>query len=214
MAGELKHASVGTSLTQVEFEATTTHTLDGITNGDVLYADGTYIKRLAKGTDGDFLSSGTPPSWATHAALLTGVHGEIISSLSADSDPVNNSVTLVDITGLVAALAANSLYFVHWVFSFTTGSTPDIKVALVLPTAATMHLTGLNGTSGAVRELLTSGATAAFATSGAQEPVFFTGWVKTGANAGNLQPQFAQNTADVSNTIIKAGAILLVKKVA
>ncbi len=45
MTNEFKHTSVGTELTQEEFEAVGGHIADGQTAGDILYFDGTYWKR-------------------------------------------------------------------------------------------------------------------------------------------------------------------------
>jgi hypothetical protein len=45
MANELKHASVGSELSQSEWEGISTHIADGQAAGDMLYFDGTYWKR-------------------------------------------------------------------------------------------------------------------------------------------------------------------------
>ncbi len=45
MSDEFKHASVGTELTQAEWEAAATHVADGQAAGDILYFDGSYWKR-------------------------------------------------------------------------------------------------------------------------------------------------------------------------
>jgi hypothetical protein len=45
MTNEFKHASVGSDLSQDEWEAVSTHIADGQTAGDILYFDGTYWKR-------------------------------------------------------------------------------------------------------------------------------------------------------------------------
>jgi hypothetical protein len=45
MANELKHVDVGTQLSKVEWEATTTHVADSQATGDELYFDGTNWKR-------------------------------------------------------------------------------------------------------------------------------------------------------------------------
>jgi len=46
MAGEFTHASVGTDLTQAEWEALATHIADGQVKDDVLYFNGTYWVRI------------------------------------------------------------------------------------------------------------------------------------------------------------------------
>lgn len=68
MSGELKHSSVGTSLTQAEFESIGLHVLDGQAQGDIIYASSTtQLSRLAKGTAGQVLTmnaGATAPEWS------------------------------------------------------------------------------------------------------------------------------------------------------
>lgn len=47
MANEFKHASVGTDLSQAEWEAVATHIADGQTTGDILYFNGTSWVRTS-----------------------------------------------------------------------------------------------------------------------------------------------------------------------
>lgn len=66
MANELKHKSVGSELTQTEFEAVDLHQLDSQATGDLIYASSaTQLSRLAKGSEGQYLKQGaTIPQWA------------------------------------------------------------------------------------------------------------------------------------------------------
>jgi hypothetical protein len=67
MANEFKHKSVGTELTQTEFEAVGGHVLDSQARGDIIYASSTtQLSRLAVGGAGAVLTSdGTDPAWDT-----------------------------------------------------------------------------------------------------------------------------------------------------
>ena len=67
MANEFKHKSVGTELTQTEFEAVGGHVLDSQARGDIIYASSTtQLSRLAVGGAGAVLTSdGTDPVWDT-----------------------------------------------------------------------------------------------------------------------------------------------------
>ena len=69
MANEFKHGSVGTDLSQAEWEGIGTHVLDSQATGDVIYASSaTQLSRLAKGTDGQVLTLASGiPSWANTA---------------------------------------------------------------------------------------------------------------------------------------------------
>ena len=74
MAGEFAHGSVGTELTQAEWEAVGAHVLDSQATGDIVYASSaSQLTRLAKGTDTHVLTlaSGVP-SWAAPAAAAAG----------------------------------------------------------------------------------------------------------------------------------------------
>lgn len=57
MANELKHAIVGPELTRSEYEAITAHILDGAVLGDLIWFDGTNLKRFPLGADGTFVGA-------------------------------------------------------------------------------------------------------------------------------------------------------------
>jgi len=65
MADEFKHGSVGTTLTQVEWEGIGTHVIDSQATGDTIYAtSATQLSRLGIGaTDEVMTVIGGVPSW-------------------------------------------------------------------------------------------------------------------------------------------------------
>jgi len=69
MADEFKHGSVGTTLTQNEWEGIGTHVLDAQATGDTIYAtSATQLSRLGIGSAGQLLGiSGGVPVWETYA---------------------------------------------------------------------------------------------------------------------------------------------------
>jgi hypothetical protein len=71
MANELKHGSVGTELTQAEWEGIGTHVIANQAVGDIIYASTTsQLSRLGKGTDTHvlILSSGIP-AWSASTGI-------------------------------------------------------------------------------------------------------------------------------------------------
>ena len=87
MAGELAHVSVGTELTQAEFEGTTLHQFNSQAAGDIAYASSTtQISRLAKGANGDSLTlaSGVP-------AWNTAVQSDVTASRAIDGTAYQNT---------------------------------------------------------------------------------------------------------------------------
>ena len=67
MANELKHGSVGTELTQAEWEAVGTHVIDSQAKGDIIYASSpSQLSRLGIGSDDDRLEVATDvPAWVS-----------------------------------------------------------------------------------------------------------------------------------------------------
>lgn len=55
MANEMRHAGVGTELSQAEWESVTSHILNDGVAGDLIYWDGTKFVRLGIGSNGEVL---------------------------------------------------------------------------------------------------------------------------------------------------------------
>ena len=74
MANELKHGSVGTELTQAEWEAIGTHVFNSQATGDSVYASSSsQLSRLGVGSNTNVLTLASGiPSWAAPAAAAAG----------------------------------------------------------------------------------------------------------------------------------------------
>lgn len=140
-------------------------------------------------------------------------------------ETVNNSSTMQDDDTLVVALLANSVYQIYCHIMYDSNTTADFKMGWTNTGGGTWTF---DWTSGGLSSLVTStlGAVnrAAAIISGTQivggvgagtvgvaNPC---GLVITDASAGNLQFQWAQGTADASNTIRKAGSHIIARRVA
>jgi len=73
MANEFKHKSVGTELTQAEFEGVDLHQFDSQATGDILYASSaSQLSRLGIGSNGEvLLVSGGVPAWGNNPTLTS-----------------------------------------------------------------------------------------------------------------------------------------------
>ena len=93
MAGELKHKSVGTDLSQVEFEDVLLHALDSGVEGDFIYWDATALcfKRIA------------------HKDASTGVHGVGAGTVAKVSDIIGYTLHVQALTSSPADAA--TVYF-------------------------------------------------------------------------------------------------------
>lgn len=153
-----------------------------------------------------------------------GKRGGTVTRKSADQT-VNNSATLVNDTHLLQALGTSEVWQFEILVAYTSDTNMDLKMALTIPASATL-LAAVNGpqTGGSTvvantmttPVLTTSGETAAVGGMGLSTKTWarISGIVVTGASAGNLQLQWAQNAAVVGNTIVHANSYLIARKVA
>ncbi len=126
-----------------------------------------------------------------------------IARATADTT-VNNTTTLVNAVGLVVPVEADAHYWWRCLLAFNGNATADIKLAWTVPS-------GADGFWGSVDESVRVddyGAAATYTIDGANTVAELSGWLDTSAAAGNLQLQFAQNTATAVNTIVRAGSML------
>ena len=128
-------------------------------------------------------------------------------------ETVNNSTTLQDDNHLVFAMAANITYAIDMVLLLnSTGDTPDFKFGWTVPSGCVMFWEGIvNNAWGFGGTVLkgagdTDTAGSVSGTGGALFKLF----VRNGANAGNLQLKWAQNTADSSDSKLLKHSHMLV----
>ena len=138
----------------------------------------------------------------------------------AGSDFTTTGQTLVDITGLLCGLLANSKYeFEAMLFvgtsAVTTGCKYGVQFSASGAAAYAVYTGSLASTTGAITStnaLNTACATAFLTTSGMLGMVIVKGFIVTGANAGNVTMQTMKVTSGTST--VKIGSMLKVRKVA
>lgn len=131
---------------------------------------------------------------------------------SAD-ETVNNSAVLQNDDQLVVALAASTTYEIDMVLLYNSNATADFQFGFVLPSGATMlyGLTYWNTSLVAqVDQFSGSSIIAAGGTAGGTAAVA-KGNIVT-SSAGNLTVRWAQNTANVSDTKVLIGSILVARQ--
>lgn len=142
----------------------------------------------------------------------------------AADETVNNSAALQNDNDLVLSVVADTKYLLESQIIYDSGTTPDIKFAWVGPAAATLDWTtnalgtGATGVNGALTVgnsvigdagVLAAGGVGA----GTAVTAMARGILQVGATAGTLQLRWAQNTADVSDTIVKVRSWMRLTKV-
>jgi len=131
-----------------------------------------------------------------------------------DSDQaVNNSTALVSIDGLGLSLIAAGTYKVRYWIKHNTSTVADLKLAFSYPAGCTIEwfdsldeagsASGILPLSDQTYVLVVEGA-------GADRLIWIEAVIKNGANDGILNLQFAQNTAEVSDTKILASSHAIV----
>lgn len=149
------------------------------------------------------------------APATGGIIGKFIRK--ANDETVNNSDTLQDDDELILPVAANEKWVFEIVIFMTSGTTPDIKFALTVPSGATAdwtlvpHIT----TASAISDSFRGGAGTAHSSSGqSNRMVVGKGEIEVGATPGNVVLQWAQNTANASDTKVQSGSYIQAWKVA
>jgi hypothetical protein len=138
------------------------------------------------------------------------------------NETVNNSATFQNDDALVLPVAANGIYLVRGFLIWTSGTTPDFKAQFTGPPMATYttwstwnlaaaapnqlaDMRAVIGTgSGGSVSIPGQGAT--LATTGQFTEI--SGSVVMSGTAGNFQLQWAQNTANATDTIVYTGSWL------
>lgn len=123
----------------------------------------------------------------------------------ASDETVNNSSTLQDDDDLLITMGANEVWYFEAMLIFTSNGTADFKMAFTVPSGATLEAVGVGkepgGADARVRRLIGSASSESYDGSATTEDsVIVKGTVRVGGTAGNLQLQWAQNTADASDT--------------
>jgi len=144
--------------------------------------------------------------------------------LTADSAPVNNSTTLVNVTGLAVPVAANAFYAIDGYIVYNcTNTSPDLKLAWTTPASVTGNWTTLGagtGIAGSTEETTPNvgargwGLNFLIGGNDFNLGACLRGNLATAGTAGTLQLQFAQATAIAVNTLIRAGSWIRAERLA
>jgi len=155
-----------------------------------------------------------PALIAAHAALFTGLHGQVMV-IKPDDQIVNNSETLVNDEDLVIPVGIDEVWLILVVFFCQASTTtPDFDWLFAVPTnGAIRGLKGMQFVSIDGLEDLTVEYT--ITNVGAPETfMFFMGLYVGGDTAGNLQLQWAQNVATVEDTKLKTNSLIIAHRIA
>jgi hypothetical protein len=151
------------------------------------------------------------------ASVLSSLVTEVrpLSARKTIDETVNNSATMQNDDELFVAVAANSVYELNLRIQYNSNATADFKYGFTFPAGTTMQYTQtVYGVGIAVLNTFEQDQTSTPGIEGqaAIKGILITGVVITSSTAGTLQLQWAQNTANVSNTLLKAGSHMRLQK--
>lgn len=137
---------------------------------------------------------------------LLSANAKTIAVYKKTDETVNNTTTLQNDDELFFNINRNEAWLFQGFILHNTGSTPDLKITFTVPSGATGGFDPLNVGSSA---LTSFSSTISFGGTGSDSISYLTGIVKNGDTAGTVQMQWAQNTADASDSTILSGSCII-----
>jgi hypothetical protein len=159
-----------------------------------------------------FKTSGDEVPASYVQALITEVRP--LSALKVGDQTVNNSATLVNDANLAVSLAASAAYGIELHLVYNSNASANFKANWSLPAGATFVRQQYLAAAGAATQHSTStlATVSGYTGTGADAALDIWAYVTTSTTAGTLQLQWAQASANVSDTIVRDGAFLIVRR--
>lgn len=149
-------------------------------------------------------------NWAFDHAALFGLHTKTVTKTADET--VNNSTTLQNDDALLLAMAASEVWQFEIFIKATSSAVADFKLGWSVPTGTTMRWKiSAGGQLDTLNETQTYTANMD-GTSG--DTIVCHGIIMVSTTAGNVVLQWAQNTAEVSNTVVEANSCIIATKLA
>lgn len=144
-----------------------------------------------------------------HEIRITAV--ESVTVVKTADETVNNSAVYQNDDHLFKAVLANTTYKCNLDIQFSSTAVANFKIDFTIPAGATIYVPSFHATI-AYNVAGPNCAVTGVSGVGAGVPLPFRAWftLVVGATAGTLQLRWAQNTAQVSNTVVYLGSSLQV----
>jgi len=184
----------------IKCTSTTRPAANTVVEGQLIWEDDT--NKVFATTD-----SGTTWAYIGGSALTGSIEiGETRIVIKTADETVNNSATFQNDDHLFHSVVTGTYFFRHqWVYN--TGATPDLKSQYTTPASTTMRYWTQASISTHAASGLTQASSVIYDGDGQDVSVTTAGRM-TITTAGTFQWQWAQNTANASNTIVREAAYL------
>lgn len=152
----------------------------------------------------------TAANLAAHA-LSPLLHPTLVRKTSDQT--VNNSDVLINDTELFIPVLANEIWFVHFRMLVITKDTPALKAAITCPAGGTVRAHQFFESYSMI-DYYTAGQPMTFTNAGdtSNAPAIVNVLYVGGATPGNLQLQWAQNTANATDTKVLTNSFLIASR--
>ena len=126
----------------------------------------------------------------------------------ATDETLSNDTTLQDDDELFFPVGVGQTWAFIFYIVYQATTVADLEIAVTVPAGADVVMTAINDIFNSVR---TSGGEFVGTVSGdnTNEQIQINGTIIVGATPGNVQFQWAQETAEVSDTIVRAGSFII-----
>ena len=146
-------------------------------------------------------------SWVSLTGGGGGGGSNVTTIIKTSSETVNNSTTLQNDDTLKFPVGASEVWTFRFVLQATSSTVADLKFAVTAPTGAVCEVSYLDTETAESNAQYGCGATITNITGNGTDDVYeITGTVTNGTTAGDVQLQWAQNTAEATNTIVYSGS--------
>lgn len=198
-------------LLQLQGDGSDVFTIDK--SGNIVASGGVTLGNSTNNVAGTIRWNGTSfegyngTSWAPLGSGGLGNFG--VHIVKTANETINNTNVFQNDDQLAFPLGANENWTFRFVVQANSGATPDLKFAVTAPVGATCAYGHEDPENAVATANLACGASTGLVTAlGVADLYEVVGTVRNGANAGNVTLQWAQNTANASNTIVYAGSFV------
>jgi hypothetical protein len=136
-----------------------------------------------------------------------GGSGNVVTIIKTSDETVNNSSALQNDDQLKFAVGTNENWTFRYVVKANSGSTPNLKFAVTAPSGATCSVDIIDAEGAVTSSNLGCGSSSGLIVgNGATDTYEIIGSIRNGSTSGNVTLQWAQNSADSSNTTVYTGS--------
>ncbi len=179
--------------------------LEAGTKGDLGISNGTNFIKVAVGTNNQVLTADSAEASGIKWATGGGGGGiNILVAVKTADETINSDATLTDDTDLQVELLASKTYAIFGFIYWESPTAPDFKYALSAPAGATGLKSSGNWTASG-NATQSDHTTSQFLTgvAGSTRCTPFMVTIRNSTTAGTLAFQWAQNTINVADTILR-----------